>query len=140
MAFKTEWLDWKAGFGTSGTALEGRMDSSIKERNTFKENTYDKTTETYRQTSAKSDKSPQRSTGTPIQVTAKSAKTPELVYFEDESGRWYKSGEKYWHVDKTTDERTELVPGKLPENDPIPVGVWDAFGKLLAYVIKRRTM
>jgi hypothetical protein len=64
---------------------------------------------------------------------------PAVVYFEDHLERWYKAGDgRFWHEDKRTGEKTELVPGNPPEGEPLPREFFEAFGALLGIVIQRR--
>jgi len=67
-------------------------------------------------------------------------KNPAIIYYEDEGERWIKTIDgRFWFEDKPTGVRTELIPGNPPEDTPLPAECFEAFGKLLGYIITKRS-
>jgi hypothetical protein len=67
-------------------------------------------------------------------------KHPTATYYEDDIERWIKTCDgRFWFEDKRTGERTELIPGNPPQDEPLPQGFFEAFGKLLGHIIKKRS-
>jgi len=74
----------------------------------------------------------------PFQRTDSTDTTPLVTYYEDAGERWFREDGRFWFEDKATGERTELVPGNPPENEPLPGEFFEAFGRLLGHVVKRK--